>query len=211
MTCIVGVESNGHVYLGGDAAGSDGWHIDTRIDEKVFKNEAFVMGYTTSFRMGQLLRYAFTPPDHPTKKDDMAYLVTDFVDSIRGLYKDKGFLSKSQDEDESHEQETGGTFLLGYRGKLYSIEDDFQICRTHGGYAACGSGHAYALGSLFTTEHIKDPIVRLQLALEVAAKYAVGVRGPFSFISTKSEDYVVPASPAQLAAYIGEGHKKPRR
>ena len=60
MTCIVGIlEENGDIYMGGDSAGASGNTLKIRADEKVFINENYIMGFTSSFRMGQLLRYGF--------------------------------------------------------------------------------------------------------------------------------------------------------
>lgn len=47
MTCIVGIEHGGRVHLGADSAGSTGWTLTVRADEKVFKVGPFVMGFTT--------------------------------------------------------------------------------------------------------------------------------------------------------------------
>ena len=58
MTCIVGLVHEGVVYIGGDSAGVGGMSLTVRADEKVFQNGEFLMGFTTSFRMGQLLRYS---------------------------------------------------------------------------------------------------------------------------------------------------------
>ena len=189
MTCIVGIEHKGVVYLGGDSAGVGDLDIHLRVDEKVFRNQDFVMGFTTSFRMGQLLRYAFAPPLHHPQSADMAYLVTDFVDSIRQVYKDKGFLSVL-DSEEMSGAESGGTFLFGYKGSLYSMQDDFQIAKTYDGFMACGCGEAYALGSLMSTKHIDSPLERLQMALEAASHFSAGVRGPYNFVSTVDTEYI---------------------
>lgn len=58
MTCIVGLVDGDRVILGGDSAGIAGWHLQLRADEKVFRNGPYAIGFTTSFRMGQILRYA---------------------------------------------------------------------------------------------------------------------------------------------------------
>ncbi len=184
MTCIVGIQKDGEVYLGGDSAGVHGgtYEIESRTHPKVFANEEFVMGFTSSFRMGQLLQYGFTPPEHSPRKDDMKYLVCDFVDAIRELYKQKGYLEKH------NEIETGGIFLLGYRGKLYKIEDDFQVGHVTDGFSACGCGSHFALGSLYTTAADDlEPAVKLHMALQTATKFSAGVRGPFSYVSTKKD------------------------
>jgi hypothetical protein len=43
MTCIVGYESDGKVYIGGDSAGVRGLDVTVREDSKVFKKEG--LGY----------------------------------------------------------------------------------------------------------------------------------------------------------------------
>ena len=40
-------------------------------DEKVFQNGDFLISFTSSFRMGQLLRYAFEPPEYRADKKDL--------------------------------------------------------------------------------------------------------------------------------------------
>ena len=58
MTCIVGmVDGQGTVYIGADSLAAGGYQKTIRKDAKVFTNGIAVMGYTSSFRMGQLLRY----------------------------------------------------------------------------------------------------------------------------------------------------------
>lgn len=55
MTCIVGLVENNKVYIGGDSAGVAGLSLMKRADEKVFKKDEFIFGFTSSFRMGQLI------------------------------------------------------------------------------------------------------------------------------------------------------------
>lgn len=184
MTCIVGLVHEGIVYMGGDSAAIDTDTLDvvSRLDEKVFMNDEMMMGFTSSFRMGQLLRYALTVPDHPSRKDSMAYLVTDFVDAVRGLFHEKGYLTKE------NEQESGGSFLLGYRGELFVIEEDFQVARHKDGYAAIGCGMSYALGSLHSTHTCLDPFERIRMALDAASHFSAGVQPPYTILKLELEE-----------------------
>lgn len=177
MTCIVGLEHGGRVYIGGDSAGVSGYDVTVRSDEKVFENGNFIMGFTDSFRMGQILRYSFEPPDHDPRISEMKYLVTSFMDEIRNEYRDKGFMQKE------NEAESGGVFLLGYNGSLYYIDSDFQVGKSADGYMAIGCGDSYALGSMHSTQNLKDPEKRIRLALEAAAHHNSGVRAPFMIVS----------------------------
>lgn len=177
MTCIVGVQQDGEVYIGGDSAGVGGYDITIRADQKVFRNGPFVMGFTTSFRMGQLLRYAFTPPQI-TEKDLDKYMAVEFVNAVRQCLKDGGYLTNNSGNEE------GGTFLVGVQGQLYSIHNDFQIGRSRDGYLAVGCGDDYALGSLFSSSG-QDAKSRVRLALNAASHHSAGVVGPYTILKTK--------------------------
>lgn len=171
MTCIVGLVDNGNVYIGGDSAGVSGLSISIRADEKVFTNGPFIMGFTTSFRMGQLLRYKFTLSAQTIKQSDMEYLVTDFIDAARKCFRDNGFSDGT----------TGGTFLVGYHGKLYTINSDFQIGIPADLFDAVGSGSDLALGAMHATQD-QDPVKRINAALKAASAFNAGVAPPFRII-----------------------------
>ncbi len=175
MTCIVGISYEDKVLLGSDCIGSDMRIYQLREEPKVFKNGAFVMGYTSSFRFGQLLQYAFTPPEQLPSQSDHKYLCTTFVDAIRNTLK-KGGYAKEKDS-----VECAGTALIGYKGNLYALEDDYQIALASGGVGAVGHGDSIALGSLYSTKD-KKPQERLQIALEAAEYHDPYVKSPFSFI-----------------------------
>ena len=65
MTCIVGLIDGNRVWMGGDSAGVSGLDITVRSDPKVFRNGDFLIGFTSSFRMGQLLAFRLRPPPRP--------------------------------------------------------------------------------------------------------------------------------------------------
>ena len=176
MTCIVGIETDEGVVIGADAASVDvGW-LSRHASEnpKVFANGGFLFGFTTSWRMGQLLQHKFSPPDHPGRLTDMQYLCTIWVDAVRICLKDGGFATKEKEE------EKGGNFLIGYRGRLYEVLPDYQIGRTANRYEAVGIGYMLALGALHATAGLPlSPEMRVQKALEAAAHHNAGVCPPF--------------------------------
>jgi ATP-dependent protease HslVU (ClpYQ) peptidase subunit len=187
MTCIVGLEQDETIYIGGDSAGIDDWSLAIcgRADEKVFIIETgdMIMGFCGSFRIGQLLRYALIPPPQKVGQDDMAYMVTDFIDAVRNMQKDKGALKK---ENELEEHNAG--FLVGYNGKLYVVESDFQVGRPIDNYASIGCGAQIAQGAMYATRNMgMAPEARIRLALEAAAEYSAGVRAPFHILKLEQE------------------------
>lgn len=175
MTCIAGIAENGAVHLAGDSAGVAGWDLTIRADPKVFVNGPYVMGFTHSFRMGQLLRYAFAPPS-PEGHDLHAFMCTAFIDALRTCLKDGGWATKDK------EQEEGGTFLAGVAGRLFIVGSDYQVGEPASGCAAVGCGDRAALGALFATAGGK-PRARLETAMSAAEHLSAGVRGPFAFAS----------------------------
>lgn len=186
MTCIVGLEHEGTVYIGGDSAGVEvsSLSIGGRADEKVFTTEGaeMAMGFCGSFRIGQLLRYALTLPPQKVNQDDMAYLVTDFIDAVRNMQRDKGSLKR---ENEVEEHDAG--FIVGFNGKLYVIECDFQVGRPIENYASVGCGASIAQGAMYATKHLNmEPEARIRLALEAAAEYSAGVRAPFHIVKLEA-------------------------
>lgn len=183
MTCIVGVAEGGKVWIGGDSAGVDGrYGLTVRADRKVFRNGPMIMGFTSSFRMGQLLAHALkVPRRHP---DDGIYgwMVTEFIDAVRSTLKSGGYA-------EHHDgAERGGEFLVGYEGRLFTVNADYQVGENADGYAACGCGDMIALGALHALGPAVAPEERVRRALEATERFSGGVRGPFHIESIGEAD-----------------------
>lgn len=179
MTCIVGLVTKDGIYVGGDSAGVAGLSIAARADQKVFINNNFIFGFTSSFRMGQILHHAFSPPQILPNEDIHKFMSTRFVDSIRDAFKAGGYMTRHNDSDQ------GGTFLVGYKNHLFKIEDDFQVAENIYPYNAVGCGADIALGSLYTSIKSKAKLDKLNsravvnMALNAAQEFSAGVRAPF--------------------------------
>lgn len=177
MTCIVGLEIAGGVIIGGDSAAISGRDRTVTRLAKVFQWGEFLFGYTSSFRMGQLLQYRLTVDPQTSERSDLEYLSTVFVDKLRECLQNGGYKITKDGQEE------GGNFLLGYRGKLYSIESDFHVNSSEDGYMAVGCGANYALGSLHSTglggNSWATPEARVIMALEAAGHFSTGVFPPY--------------------------------
>lgn len=172
MTCIVGFVEGNTVWMGGDSAGVAGFDLTVRADQKVFRNGPMIFGFTTSFRMGQLLRHALTIPDHDPRIEIEKWMSTVFVNAVRECLKTNGWASKV------NEQEQGGHFLVGYKGRLFKVESDYQVGIPLDGYDATGCGEMIARGALFATAHLRGH-ERIRVALSAAERCSAGVRAPF--------------------------------
>ncbi len=172
MTCIVGIVENEKVTIGCDSAGVDGLSLTVRDDKKIFRNGEFLIGFTSSFRMGQLLQYKLDPPKHHPDDDTFKYMVTEFIEAVRTCLKDGGFAEKEK------EAEAGGTFLVGYKNRLFKIQGDYQVGESSHKFDACGCGEELALGSLVTSKD-QSPEKRIKEALKAAETFSAGVAAPF--------------------------------
>lgn len=180
MTVIAAGVHDGQVWMGGDSAGVGGLYLEIRKDPKVFRTGNFLIGFTSSFRMGQVLRFGFTPPAFPEGMDVYEYMVAHFVEAVRTTLKSAGYARTESGE------ESGGTFLVAYRGRLFKIQDDFQVGESAAPYAAVGCGAEIAEGALYAALNLpgieRNPGAFLDLALRAAEQHSAGVRGPFEVL-----------------------------
>jgi hypothetical protein len=178
VTCIVGVIANARVWMGADSASGDTgqWHLTTARFPKLFTRDSLLIGYTSSWRMGQLLRWRLAIPPRPEGMDTHEWMATDFIDAVRECFKSGGIAKKE------NEVETGGTFLVACSGRLFTVGSDYQVDEPDDDMAAVGCGYSFALGAMHATTTL-EPEPRLRAALEAAAYYSAYVRGPFRFAS----------------------------
>ncbi|BEH18870.1 hypothetical protein [Burkholderia pseudomallei] len=172
MTCIVAVKHETGIYMGADSAAVGGWTVWDRLDPKIYRVGPFLIGFTTSYRMGQLLGHSFSVPDHLEGVDTFAFMCTTFVDAVRECLKKGGFALRE------NEREEAGTFLCAYRGRVFRVESDYQIGESATNFDACGCGQEFALGSLYSTSGM-EPEQRVRTALCAAQRFSAGVREPF--------------------------------
>jgi ATP-dependent protease HslVU (ClpYQ) peptidase subunit len=179
MTAVVGLVESGSVYIGGDSAGVAGLSLTVRADVKVFRKKGYLFGFTTSFRMGQLIHYSLRLPK--PKGDLDAFMATTFIDAVRDCLKTGGWAAKE------NEREEGGTFLVGVRGRLYAVYGDYQVAKAADGFAAVGCGDQIALGALYATAGAgMSPKRRVIRSLAAAERFSAGVRGPFLCLKLKA-------------------------
>jgi hypothetical protein len=165
--------------MGGDSAAVSGMDIQVCSNPKIFKIRDFVIGYTSSFRMGQLLQYNLDLPERSTESPgtDLEYLVAEFIPAVRKTLSIGGYTTIVNNN------ESGGVFLVAYKRKAYCVWHDFQIIRNDAGFVACGSGESYAIGALGVMDLLNgNPVEAVRKALEVAGRFSAAVRPPYYVI-----------------------------
>lgn len=174
MTCIVALKHKGKVYMGADSAGVGGLNLSIRKDPKIYINGPFMFGFTSSFRMGQILGYSFNPPKQEQGEPIEKFMATKFINEVRKCLKDGGFAKINNNEEE------GGFFIVSYKGRIFTVQCDFQVAEEVQNYTAVGCGDHLALGSLHASGRTAwTPQTRLKRALEAAATFSAGVAKPF--------------------------------
>lgn len=181
MTCIVGYVSNGKVYMGGDSMGVNTSTYEYRIvnDSKVFTRYGFIFGFTGSFRMGQLLRYKFNLGSADIGMDDtMEFMCTKFIDHVRQLFKDNGYSRIVNNV------ERGGDYLVGVNGRLFIVEEDYQIGENRMPYMSVGCGYQYAMGAMHALHDNKklNAGQKISKALDAACANSAYVKEPYNII-----------------------------
>lgn len=178
MTCIAAYRDlNGDIYMGGDSIGVAGTTYITVVEPKVFRRKNMVFGFTSSFRMGQILQYDLEIPAHHTEMKTTEYLVSVFIPRLMMKFDEMKF-AKIEDN-----QIEGGTFLVGYNKKIYEVHEDFQILEASGNFNSCGCGDEYAKGAFWAVDKkkmkAKDKVIS---ALTCASNFSL-VKPPFHIVT----------------------------
>jgi hypothetical protein len=180
MTCIAAIATRSEVWMGADSCGANGWSYMIRRDPKLFRTGPFLLGFTSSFRMGQLLRFgaeaeklsALAPSGDP-----FAFMVEKFIPSVRKILKAGGFMTTKDGV------ESGGSFLVAFGRHLFEIDPDFQVAQDRRGLHSIGSGYTFALGAMALARG--EPRARILQALRIVTQFQHHVRGPFQVLSTR--------------------------
>jgi len=173
MTCIVGLEDETGLIIGCDSAavGSEDLSVVCVKRPKIFAVGELLIGFTGSFRFSQLLEFHLNLPSRLEREEDVDYMMS-VSESIRML-----LIEANCAEVVSNVAE-GGTALLGYRGRLYTLHGDFSILQFSRGFDAIGCGGNFALGALMAIR-CKNTEHRVRKALEISAELSAGVKAPF--------------------------------
>jgi ATP-dependent protease HslVU (ClpYQ) peptidase subunit len=179
VTCIVAVKTTDGVLLGGDSLGSNGYSGTPYQAPKVFRlSRQVAAGFTSSFRMGQLIQHHVTPPT--LHGNERTWAIAELIPVIRETFKSHGYAHVHNNE------ECGGVFLLGIRDRLFLVQGDYSVLETQHPYDAIGSGESYAMGAMHALHGKLKPRPLLKAALDAASQFAVGVAPPYNFVTTSA-------------------------
>lgn len=180
MTVIVGLERDGKIYMGADGMATWGNKTVIMTTPKIGKKGEFLLGGAGNLGSLQLLHYGFTMPPVMEKQEQIVYLINEFAPAFRKKLKECGFL-----EIDKSKETVSNSFLIGFRGMLFSVSGDLSMVQHADGYASVGSGSEFALGVLHAYRNDKKikPEELIKKALEAAAHHNPYVQEPFEIIS----------------------------
>lgn len=181
MTCIVSiVDKDNNIHVGSDSLASDDHSQTIMTAAKIFMCGEMVVGFAGSFRAAQVFQHAMTLPERGELAEDMEYLTTSFISALREAFMMAGLLPMEGIGEEAFE----GEFLLGYRGKIYRMQEDFSILHAVDDFLSIGSGGEAASAVLFATKKLEmTPHERMLLSLEATSYQITSVKPPYHFFS----------------------------
>lgn len=156
MTCIIAFTNGEQSFIAGDKLGSNGFTKSIQTEPKVFEKKfikiaddglnrtesVLAMGYTSSFRMGQLLTYNLNLPDQKANQTFAQYLVLEVIPLIRKLFKEEwGARDTTQDIG-------GGQFIILHDHVIYEVQGDFSVLQPKTQITSVGSGTYHAIASM---------------------------------------------------------------
>lgn len=179
MTCIAGIiDASGRGHIACDSLGSDGYTKSVYKNAKVFKKGRFLFGYTSSYRMGQLLEHKLSLPARKVEQQLDAYMYGDFIDAVRSTLKENGYLSINSNK------ESIGEFLVITEARIFRVQDDMSLLESEEAFDTCGSGGDFAKASISILKRYTKLSNRMILtkAIETAATYVSSVGGKIRYL-----------------------------
>jgi ATP-dependent protease HslVU (ClpYQ) peptidase subunit len=180
MTCIAAiVDEKGVGHIACDSVGSNHYTKAAYVTRKIFAVGDMLIGMTGSYRMGQILQYRLALPAATVDQNLETWLHVDFIDAVRNVLKENGYLKVENNE------ETSGTFLVVVAGRIFTVQNDLSLLESQDSFEACGSGEDYARATMncLVGFGVEDPALILTEAIEAATKYVPSVGGEIHMLS----------------------------
>ena len=159
MSLIIGIADGKHVWMGADSGGSLGDMVIPHRDPKMFKVGPMICGFVGYARAIQAAQYV-TPPK--SKKDPYKY-----------LNKYTIALQKAVNQAMGNENGDDPVLmgLIGYKGKIYSMDGIFNYSDPYISFNAVGVGSEFVLGYLYNRIRGSKPRDMIDHAFRAAKEF----------------------------------------
>ena len=195
MSVVVAIKKDGVIYMGADSQVTKGGTRTTLSNPNNYKiwavggTDHSLMGSVGALRIANLVKVADgLIPELVDLKGavDFRFVVKRLVPRIMSELDD--FKQLGKDEDGTPFMDA--SFLFAYRDKLYHIEHYGSVIEVDD-FCAIGSGASEAMGSLFSTVGVEDPIKRIQDAIKASATHDIYVDYPIVISDTRDTNFRV--------------------
>lgn len=181
MTCIVGIEHNGKVIMAADSLAANAYSKCVLAEQKIFKVGKFLIGCAGSGRAAQVIKYSLKVANKKSNQTELEYMCKNFAEAARKVIYEGGVIASKDEADL-----VDSVILIGYMGKLYVMEGDFQILQIETSFAAIGSGENVALGAMYALQGAPiEPKKKLSIAIQAASYFVPSVGGPIHILESE--------------------------
>lgn len=185
MTCVLAYTDGktSHMIADSCAFNMCQYTKHPRKDKKIYpilgKCENAYLGFTSSYRMGQILSKTTFDYKTITFETLLDHYIPKCITRFKnGCYDDKG--------------NDGGNFIIIQKGSLFEIDSDYQIAEPARNYTAVGCGEHFVMASFETLLRSgRTDIKNMMLeALQVTIEFSAFVGAPFHYINTKDNKLI---------------------
>ena len=196
MTVVIGYVDNEEIVFGADTCLTFSDYTLSRVADKVHvikvpikvegsskrgrkpqsscREEEMLLGYAGSVGLLQSIRHNVIMPTYEEGYDLMDYMVQSVVPVFRELM------------DTSDENTKCISVLIGFKGKLFEIDEGLNVTENFRPYYCIGTGLKHAQAYLYAVENMSIPTEeKVRGALECASEFVVNVKPPFTFHKIK--------------------------
>ena len=188
MTIVIGYSTGKRTYMLGDLSYSSNTIIGELRTSKVFEKpfkivdgkstmgiHKMLIGNSGSIRTMQLLHHEVELEPYDVSYSPMKYLVTYVIPHMKHVFEESNATKLVENVTE-----IDGSMLVGFLGKLYTIQQDLAIIEPSTPYCCIGAGEEYARGAMEALEIVKD---KLNMGKEAYTKLALrtGVQAAIKF------------------------------
>jgi len=173
MTVIAALRHDNQMYMAGDRLVS-GDNLSVNISRpKVWQRDQYLFGFAGTLD-AEHIAAKFVPPTVSGSLD--TFMQTTFLEALDDFYTSWSIIKDPKGG-------TGLSLLICVGNYIYEHDPAYlTMTRYSLPYMAIGSGSAYALGSLYSTNG-QDPTNRLKLAIGSACKFSPECGQPIDIIS----------------------------
>ena len=186
MSLVIAVKKDGAVYFGADTQTTYGrGEQRTHLSKENLKLKVLPNGIILG-RVGSVhsVQHVWAHPEWFTLPEDgvltKRHVVTNIVPKIYACYCEGDLFEKDGKE---HPLSTGDAFLIGYRDKLFWINDRLGVVQIEQ-YVAIGAGSRFVQYGLSHMDAEKPVTKEIKKLLQIGAMCCPSVSAPFAFTDT---------------------------